>query len=62
MLGLFARNYCILSGLLQFRDSIMKNFKQITKILQYLQIGLAIVLMIMMLKGLKIISMLIKGG
>jgi hypothetical protein len=40
----------------------MKNFKQITKILQYLQIGLAIVLMIMMLKGLKIISMLMKGG
>lgn len=40
----------------------MKYFKRITKILQYVQIGLAIVLMIMLLKGLKIMYALMKGG
>ena len=40
----------------------MKNFKRISKILHYLQIGLAIILMIMILKGLKLFSVLLKGG
>jgi hypothetical protein len=40
----------------------MKNFKRISKILQYLQIGLAIILMIMIFKGLKIFFLLMKGG
>jgi len=40
----------------------MKNIKRITKILKWLQIGVAIVLTLMMMKAMRMLYMFLKEG
>ena len=40
----------------------MKHIKRINKILQIVQIGLSIILAVMMLKGIKMFFIMLKGG